>query len=97
MHIKYESQLREPLVYGEKNFHQVTEDILRPIEVKPSRLWYIGFFIAVINDKLACFFIFLSVFKRTDQQYVARLTPKEYFPSSSPTSILQLSSHAASY
>ena len=47
MHIKYESQLREPLVYGEKNFHQVTEDILRPIEVKPSRLWYIGFFIAV--------------------------------------------------
>ncbi len=47
MHIKYESQLREPLVYGEKNFHQVTEDILRPIEVKPSRLWYIGFFTAV--------------------------------------------------
>ena len=47
MHIKYESQLREPLVYGEKNFHQVTEDILRPIEVKPSRLWYIGFFISV--------------------------------------------------
>ena len=47
MHIKYESQLREPLVYGNKTYQQVTEDILRPIEVKPSRLWYIGFFIAV--------------------------------------------------
>jgi molybdopterin-containing oxidoreductase family membrane subunit len=47
MHIKYESQLREPLVYGNKDYHQVTEDILRPIETKPTRLWYIGFFIAV--------------------------------------------------
>ena len=47
MHIKYESQLREPLVYGNKTYAQVTEDIVRPIEAKPSRLWYIGFFIAV--------------------------------------------------
>ena len=47
MHIKYESQLREPLVYGNKTYQQVTEDILRPIEAKPTRLWYIGFFIAV--------------------------------------------------
>jgi molybdopterin-containing oxidoreductase family membrane subunit len=34
-------------VYGNKDYHQVTEDILRPIETKPTRLWYIGFFIAV--------------------------------------------------
>ena len=47
MHIKYESQLREPLVYGEKTYQQVTEDIVRPIEAKPTRLWYIGFYIAV--------------------------------------------------
>ncbi len=47
MHLKYESQLREPLVYGNKTYAQVTEDIVRPIEAKPSRLWYIGFFIAV--------------------------------------------------
>jgi len=33
MHLKYESQLREPLVYGHKTFAQVTEDIVRPIEV----------------------------------------------------------------
>ena len=45
--LKYESQLREPLVDGDKDYHQVTEDIIRPIEMKPGRLWYIGFSISV--------------------------------------------------
>jgi len=36
MSLKYESQLREPLVYGTKDYHQVTEDICRPIEAKPA-------------------------------------------------------------
>lgn len=47
MHLKYESALREPLVDGNKDYHQVTEDICRPIEAKPGKLWYIGFFISV--------------------------------------------------
>jgi len=47
MHLKYESQIREPLVNGNKDYHQVTEDIIGPIEVKPGRLWYVGFFISV--------------------------------------------------
>jgi Ni/Fe-hydrogenase subunit HybB-like protein len=45
--LKYESQIREPLVDGDKNYHQVTEDIIRPIEAKPSKLWYVGFYISV--------------------------------------------------
>src|SRR4249919_3648671 len=45
--LKYESQLREPLVDGNKTYHDVTEDICRHIEVKPGKLWYIGFFISV--------------------------------------------------
>jgi len=45
--LKYESQLRESLVDGDKDYHQVTEDICRPIEARPGRLWYIGFFTAV--------------------------------------------------
>jgi Ni/Fe-hydrogenase subunit HybB-like protein len=44
--LKYESQQREPLVDGDKDYHQVTEDIIGPIEMKPGKLWYIGFFIA---------------------------------------------------
>jgi len=50
--LRYESQVREPLVTGSKTYHQVTEDIIRPIEMKPTRLWYIGFFISVA---LLCF------------------------------------------
>src|SRR6201746_970922 len=45
--LKYESQQREPLVDGNKDYHQVTEDIISPIEMKPSRLWYIGFYVSV--------------------------------------------------
>ena len=57
--LKYESQLREPLVDGNKDYHQVTEDIIRPIEMKPSRLWYIGFYISVA---LLCFGVY-SVYR----------------------------------
>jgi Ni/Fe-hydrogenase subunit HybB-like protein len=52
---KYESQVRPPLVSGDKNYHQITEDIVRPIENRPSRLWWIGFLTAVL---LLCFGIF---------------------------------------
>ncbi len=45
--LKYESELREPLVDGDKTYHQVTEDIIGPIETKPTRLWWIGFFAAI--------------------------------------------------
>lgn len=45
--LKYESQLREPLIDGDKNYHQLTEDIISPIEAKPSTLWWIGFSISV--------------------------------------------------
>jgi hypothetical protein len=47
MHLKYESIVREPLVEGEKDYHQVTEDIIGPIEMKPGRMWYVGFFFSV--------------------------------------------------
>ena len=45
--LKYESQQREPLIDGNKDYHQVTEDIISPIEMKPGRLWYVGFYISV--------------------------------------------------
>ncbi len=46
--LKYESAVREPIVDGNKTYHQVTEDIIRPIETTPSKLWYIGFSIAAV-------------------------------------------------
>ena len=45
--LKYESQLWEPLVDGDKTYHQITEDIIGPIETKPTRLWWIGLSIAI--------------------------------------------------
>lgn len=45
--LKYESELREPLVDGDKTYHQVTEDIIGPIETKPTTAWWIGLFISV--------------------------------------------------
>jgi Ni/Fe-hydrogenase subunit HybB-like protein len=46
--LKYESQIREPLVDGNKTYHQVTEDICRPIEAKATMAWKIGFAISVL-------------------------------------------------
>ena len=45
--LRYESQTRDPLVEGGKNYHQVTEDIVYVIENRPTKLWWIGFLISV--------------------------------------------------
>ena len=45
--LRYESQVREPLVDGHKTYHDVTEDICKPVEAAPTRLWWIGFIISV--------------------------------------------------
>src|ERR1700749_43301 len=45
----YESQVRPALTTeAVKDYHQITEDIVRPIEASPSRLWWIGFIVSVI-------------------------------------------------
>lgn len=48
MHVA-ESYLREPLVEGGKDYHQVTEDICRPVEAKPSRSWILAFTVASLT------------------------------------------------
>jgi molybdopterin-containing oxidoreductase family membrane subunit len=44
----YESPIREPLITGGKTAADVTNDICRPIENKPSKLWWLGFTLSVI-------------------------------------------------
>ena len=53
--IRYESQTRDPLIEGNKNYHQVTEDIVHVIENRPTMLWWVGFLVAV---GLLCFGMF---------------------------------------
>ena len=43
-----EAAIREPLLLGEKTYHQITEDVCRPAEGKPGRLWYLAFTISSI-------------------------------------------------
>jgi Ni/Fe-hydrogenase subunit HybB-like protein len=45
--LRYESQVRAPLVEDAKDYHQVTVDICRPVEARPTRLWWIGFLFSV--------------------------------------------------
>jgi len=39
----FEAQIRQPLVEGNKTIADVSNDICRPIENKPTKLWWLGF------------------------------------------------------
>ncbi|HKK64187.1 MAG TPA: hypothetical protein VJ951_16595, partial [Bacteroidales bacterium] len=41
------SPIREPLVKGNKNYHQITEDICAPTERAPSVAWVLAFMVSV--------------------------------------------------
>mgnify|MGYP000442116870 CR=1 FL=1 len=43
-----EAAIREPLILGHKTYHDITEDVCRPIEDKAPKMWYTLFGIALI-------------------------------------------------
>ncbi len=43
-----ESHIREPLILGDKSYHDITEDVCRSIEGKASKTWYLLISIALI-------------------------------------------------
>ena len=43
----YEASIREPLVLGDKSYHDITEDIAKPIEGQANKNWYIAFYISL--------------------------------------------------
>lgn len=43
-----EAAIREPLILGEKSYGDITADVIRPIENKASKSWYLGLTIAGI-------------------------------------------------
>ena len=40
----YEAPIRRPLVTGEKSYHDVTLDVVAPVEGKANKLWWVGIF-----------------------------------------------------
>ncbi|MFZ4463127.1 MAG: NrfD/PsrC family molybdoenzyme membrane anchor subunit [Bacteroidales bacterium] len=43
----YVSPIREPLIKGNKDYSQITKDILSPMAGKPSKYWYMGITLAI--------------------------------------------------
>ena len=44
----HESFIREPLLLGKKTYHQITEDIARPVEGKANKYWWLMLGLAVV-------------------------------------------------
>ena len=44
----YEAPIREPLIIGHKTYHDITEDIARPIEERAGKLWWVSFWAALV-------------------------------------------------
>jgi molybdopterin-containing oxidoreductase family membrane subunit len=43
-----ESKIRDPLILGNKTYHDITRDIARPVEGKANKYWWILFAISVV-------------------------------------------------
>ncbi|MDQ3190773.1 MAG: hydrogenase, partial [Bacteroidota bacterium] len=46
--MQVDSHIRTPLILGNKTYGDITADVMRPIEGKANRMWYITFTISVI-------------------------------------------------
>ncbi len=44
-----ESVVRDPLILGKKDYHQITEDICRPVEGKANKYWWMAFTVSSIT------------------------------------------------
>jgi Ni/Fe-hydrogenase subunit HybB-like protein len=43
------SSVREPLITGNKNYHDVTEDVIRQVEGKPTMSWLLAFAVSLLG------------------------------------------------
>lgn len=55
------SPVREPLITGNKSYHQITEDICSPTEKTPNLTWVIGFVVAVVCMAFGIFCIVWTI------------------------------------
>ena len=44
-----ESDIRLPLILGDKSYKDITDDIIRPIEAHPPKNWYILLMISIVS------------------------------------------------
>ncbi|HAY71584.1 MAG TPA: hydrogenase [Saprospirales bacterium] len=56
------SKIREPLVYGHKTYHQITEDLVAPTEKAPSLSWMLVFIPALVLLVFGVFSIYWTIY-----------------------------------
>jgi Ni/Fe-hydrogenase subunit HybB-like protein len=56
-----QSPIRVPLIKGRKTYHDVTEDILRPMTNRPGKFWYLGILISGSALLFGAFMIFWTI------------------------------------
>ncbi|MHB1279166.1 MAG: NrfD/PsrC family molybdoenzyme membrane anchor subunit [Bacteroidia bacterium] len=61
--MSYESPIREPLVTGGKTAADVTADICRPLENKATKLWWLGFGLALVCLGILVYTLAISSFR----------------------------------
>lgn len=58
----YVSPIREPLIKGNKDYSQITKDILSPMAGKPSKYWYMGITLAISAALFGGWATFVTLF-----------------------------------
>ena len=43
-----EAEIRDPLILGNKSFHDITKDIAKPVEGKANKYWWILFSLSLV-------------------------------------------------
>ena len=43
-----ESPIREPLILGDKSYHDITVDVAKPVLAKANKMWWVVFGISLI-------------------------------------------------
>ena len=43
-----EAEIRDPLILGNKNYHDITKEIARPVEGKANKYWWILFSLSLV-------------------------------------------------
>ncbi len=54
----YESPVRDPYVVGKKTYHQISDDILEPIDRRHNKWWYIILYISIIAMSIGGFSLY---------------------------------------
>lgn len=57
----YEANIRGTLIKGNKTYHQITEDICKPLETKPGFWWYIILFLSLVALAIGSWALYVTL------------------------------------